>query len=71
MARIVIDRSLCSGFGACAELAPHLFQIDGERHRLPPRRRPRDDPSALDAAASCPMGAITVIEERGSMTRTS
>jgi ferredoxin len=23
--RIVIDRSLCSGFGTCAEMAPELF----------------------------------------------
>ena len=63
MARIVIDRSLCSGFGACAELAPHLFQIDGEGIASL-RVGASDDPAALDAAASCPMGAITVIEER-------
>ena len=63
MARIVIDRSLCSGFGSCAELAPHLFQIDGEGIASL-RVGTSDDPkAALDAAASCPMGAITVIEE--------
>ena len=38
MYRIVIDRSLCSGFGACAELAPEIFELDGGRHRLAPRR---------------------------------
>jgi ferredoxin len=63
MALIMIDRSLCSGFGSCAELAPHLFEIDGEG--IASRRvESSDDPAALDAAASCPMGAITVIEER-------
>ena len=41
MYRIVIDRSLCSGFGACAELAPDIFELDGERHRVAPRRRQR------------------------------
>ena len=28
MYRIEIDRSLCSGFGACAELAPDLFELE-------------------------------------------
>lgn len=63
MARIVIDRSLCSGFGSCAELAPHLFQIDAEGIASL-RVGTADDATALDAAASCPMGAIAVIEER-------
>jgi ferredoxin len=63
MARIVIDRSLCSGFGSCAELAPHLFQID-EEGIASLRVGTSDDPAAHDAAASCPMGAISVIEER-------
>jgi len=30
MYRITIDRSLCSGFGSCAELAPEIFELDGE-----------------------------------------
>src|ERR1051325_136429 len=28
MYRITIDRNLCSGFGACAELAPDVFEVD-------------------------------------------
>ena len=38
MYRIVIDRSLCSGFGACAELAPDIFELDDGGARLAPRR---------------------------------
>jgi ferredoxin len=63
MARIIIDRSLCSGFGTCADLAPHLFQVD-EEGIASLRVGIADDQSAYDAAASCPMGAITVIEEK-------
>jgi ferredoxin len=63
MARIVIDRSLCSGFGTCADLAPHLFQLDREGIASL-RTGTTDDAAAYDAAASCPMGAITVIEEK-------
>ena len=36
--RIVIDQSLCSGFGTCAQLAPNLFSLE-RRHRVPARRR--------------------------------
>ena len=59
--RLEIDRSLCSGFGACAELAPHLFEVapdgiaalrDGES----------DDAAAFEAIDSCPMGAISLVE---------
>ena len=59
--RIEIDRSLCSGFGACADLAPALIQLDrGGMAEL--RVGQTDDDAALDAAASCPMGAIAVYE---------
>jgi ferredoxin len=60
--RIVIDRSLCSGFGACAELAPQLFVL-GKDGFVSARVGESDDPSVLDAAAACPMAAITVVEE--------
>ncbi len=63
MYRIVIDGSLCSGFGDCADLAPEVFDLD--RHgKVALRVGTSDDPGVLDAAAACPMGAISVIEER-------
>ena len=63
MYRIVIDRSLCSGFGSCAELAPEVFELDGEGLAAV-RVGTSDDAAVLDAAAQCPMAAISVIEER-------
>jgi len=58
---IVIDRSLCSGFAACAELAPDVFEVDvGGKATVRVGRS--DDPTVLDAAAACPMAAIQVIE---------
>jgi ferredoxin len=62
MYRIVIDRSLCSGFGACAELAPEIFEVDGEG-LVSLRVGTSGDATVLDAAASCPMAAISVFEE--------
>jgi ferredoxin len=63
MYRIVIDRSLCSGFGACAELAPETFEVDGAG-LVSLRVGSSDDPAVLDAAAACPMAAISVVEEQ-------
>lgn len=63
MYKIVIERSLCSGFGACAELAPEIFEVDGGG-LVSLRVGTSDDPAVLDAAAACPMGAIEIIEEQ-------
>jgi len=63
MYRIVIDRSLCSGFGACAELAPEIFEVDGEG-LVAIRTGTSEDERVLDAAAACPMAAIEVFEEQ-------
>ena len=63
MYRITIDRSLCSGFGACAELAPEIFELDtGGLVSL--RVGESADPAVQKAAFECPMGAITVVEEQ-------
>jgi ferredoxin len=59
--RIIIDRSLCSGFGTCAELAPELFEV-GPDGVAATRVGTTDDPAALDAAVSCPMAAISVFD---------
>ncbi len=63
MYRIVIDRSLCSGFGSCAELAPQVFEVD-DGGLVSLRVGTSDDPAVLDAVASCPMAAIAVVEEQ-------
>jgi ferredoxin len=57
--RITIDRSLCSGFGSCAELAPQAFEVgpDGIANVLVAET---DDPEVVEAAGTCPMGAIAV-----------
>jgi ferredoxin len=63
MYRILIDRSLCSGFGACAELAPEIFELDGEG-LASVRVGTSNGAATLDAVAACPMAAISVIEEQ-------
>ena len=59
--RIEIDRSLCSGFGSCLKKAPEVFALDG-RGVATLVLAETDDDGVLDAADSCPMGAIAVYE---------
>lgn len=61
--RIVLDPVLCSGFGACVSTAPSLFRLDPDGQAVAIVDL-TDDSDVHDAAASCPMGAITVTEER-------
>ena len=63
MYRIEIDRSLCSGFGSCAELASR-FALGSDGIAVV-HEAETDDDAVLEAAASCPMGAIAVYDERG------
>jgi ferredoxin len=59
--RVSIDRSLCSGFGACVDAASNAFQLDGSSIATVLVSE-TDDPAVLDAADACPMGAIFVEE---------
>lgn len=59
--RISIDRSLCSGFGSCVDSSPNVFVLEAGGIASA-RVWETDDPSVLDAAAACPMGAIFVEE---------
>jgi len=59
--RIDIDRTLCSGFGSCEELAPAVFEVDASGLATA-RVAQSDDPAVLEAASSCPMGAISVFD---------
>ena len=49
MYRIVIDHSLCSGFGDCADLAPEVFELESEGRAFL-RAGESDDPAVLIAA---------------------
>ena len=58
--RIVIDQSLCSGFGSCIDLLPGAIRLDGGVADATSAEVA--NPAALEAAASCPLGAITVFD---------
>lgn len=60
--QVEVDGRRCMASGMCAAMAPELFALDGE-HARPVHDE--IDPgetgeTALDAADSCPAGAITI-----------
>lgn len=65
---IIIDRSVCSGFGACVDAAPHIFAMGGDGIAAAPAQTD-DREAALRAARECPMGAITVLDGDGREAR--
>ena len=62
MYRIEIDRSLCSGFGVCAEVAPDVIEV-GKDGLASVRTGTTSNPAVLKAASEGPLAAITVVEE--------
>ena len=62
MYRIEIDRSLCSGYGSCIDVAPGLFELGPDGVAVA-RVDVTEASEVLEAASACPMAAITVFEE--------
>jgi ferredoxin len=62
--RIEIDHSLCSGFGSCAQFAPKSIRIGADGLAVATDTQ-TDDAVVVEAAASCPMGAIVAWDEGG------
>jgi ferredoxin len=58
--KVEIDRSLCSGYGICVDLAPSVIELD-DRAEATLLTAETDDDAVLAAANQCPMGAIKVL----------
>ena len=59
---IEVDRDLCYGFGDCVSSAPDVFELDDEEKAVvvDPNGASRDD--LVEAAANCPVNAITITD---------
>jgi ferredoxin len=62
MLKIVIDNSLCAGFGDCAAHAPSAFELDPQGKAVLRTVHSDDEKAVLEAVAACPMGAISIVE---------
>jgi ferredoxin len=66
--RIRLDRTICDGFGACAQHAPDRFSLDdwGYASLVGDGAVPAGDEDGVHRAIlDCPIHAITVLPEPG------
>ena len=63
--KVKVNKDQCIGCGACAALAPNVFEIDddGLSTVITEEVQEDDEESAKDAVDSCPTSAIEKVEE--------
>ncbi len=63
--KVRINRDLCTGLGNCVALAPTVFELDEEDKAVVLDPSSVDDDALLEAAESCPYGAIILEDDEG------
>ncbi|MEV7923657.1 ferredoxin [Kitasatospora sp. NPDC088779] len=66
--RIEVDGRRCIGSGVCTSTAPGRFTIDDTRRSRPTAGEIAPDERVLDAAFTCPMEAISVVQRSSGLT---
>jgi ferredoxin len=61
--RIKIDRRVCTGYAECVGIAPEVFQLGDDSVSIVVDPEGTDDQAILDAARSCQLDAITLVDE--------
>jgi ferredoxin len=59
---IEIDRELCYGFGDCVSSAPDVFELDADEKAIVVDANAASRDDLVEAAANCPVNAITIID---------
>jgi ferredoxin len=62
---ITVNKVRCIGSGDCVETAPAVFQLDADGKSEVVNASGADDSVIISAARSCPVKAITVVDEAG------
>jgi ferredoxin len=62
---ITVNKTRCIGSGDCVETAPAVFQLDAEGKSEVVNASGAGDSIIVSAARSCPVKAITVVDEAG------
>ena len=62
---ITVNKTRCIGSGDCVETAPAVFQLDADGKSEVIDASGAGDAVIVSAARSCPVKAITVVDEAG------
>ena len=64
--KVVVDRNRCSGIGMCEATEPTVFEVgdDGQSQVINEEPAAAEMPTVEQAIASCPAGALSVVDER-------
>lgn len=62
---ITVNKTRCIGSGDCVETAPAVFQLDADGKSEVVNASGAGDSIIVSAARSCPVKAITVVDEAG------
>jgi len=63
--KIEVDRDECIGCGNCTDIAPDVFELDGEGLSSVTNPAGADDDTIREAAESCPVDCIKLIDDSG------
>ncbi|WSY80209.1 ferredoxin [Streptomyces sp. NBC_00876] len=66
--RLSVDSGSCIGSGVCASVAPDHFTIDSSRRSRPTAAQVSRDDRLLDAAHTCPVEAVSIVEVSTGLT---
>lgn len=63
--KVYVDPDKCIGCNTCPLLDPDTFEMDNNTYKAKVKKQPQDPNSETikNAIASCPVGAISIIEE--------
>ena len=64
MKKIVINQDLCIGCNTCVSLNPQIFELDSTTFKAKVVNQPDEITPEIEATiSSCPVAAISIIEE--------
>jgi ferredoxin len=63
--KITVNKNRCIASGDCVETAPAVFQLDADGKSEVANATGAPDGTIIAAARSCPVKAITVVDEAG------
>jgi len=62
--KIVLDQSKCIGCNTCPLLDPEVFEMDTTIYKAKVKTQPTEiSETTQNAISSCPVGAISIVEE--------